>query len=67
MNAVDGQPIIVLKFTPAGAELVLHALNQLPRGQVDALWQQTAAQYQQQVQELQRKAAEAPEAAGLTD
>lgn len=49
-------PIIVVKMVPAGVELVLNALNQLPRGQVDGLWQEIAAQYGYQLQELQKAA-----------
>lgn len=55
-------PIITIKMVPAGVELVLNALNQLPRAQVDALWQEIAGQYTYQIQELQ-KAAQAQPAA----
>ena len=46
-------PIITIKMVPAGVELVLTALNQLPRGQVDGLFQEIAGQYGFQLQELQ--------------
>lgn len=49
-------PIIVIKMVPAGVELVLNALNNLPRGQVDGLWQEIASQYGYQLQELQKAA-----------
>jgi hypothetical protein len=55
-------PIITIKMVPAGVELVLNALNQLPRGQVEGLWQEIAGQYTYQMQELQ-KAAQAAQAA----
>lgn len=49
-------PIITIKMVPAGVELVLNALNQLPRAQVDPLFNEIAGQYQYQVQELQKAA-----------
>jgi hypothetical protein len=55
-------PVLNIKMVPAGVEVVLNALNQLPRGQVDPLWQQIYAQYAQQMDELQ-KAADAQPAA----
>lgn len=45
-------PIINIKFVPAGVELVLQALNKLPREQVDGLWQEVYGQYSQQLAEL---------------
>ncbi len=47
-------PIITIKMVPAGVELVLNALNNLPRGQVEGLFQEIAGQYSYQIQELQR-------------
>lgn len=55
-------PILTIKMVPAGVELVLNALNQLPRAQVDGLFNEIAGQYGFQMQELQ-KAAEAAQAA----
>ena len=55
-------PIITIQMVPAGVELVLNALNQLPRGQVDGLFNEIAGQYGYQMQELQ-KAAQAAQAA----
>lgn len=55
-------PIIIIKMVPAGVELVLNALNQLPRAQVDGLFNEIAGQYGLQMQEL-HKAAQAAQAA----
>lgn len=55
-------PILTIKMVPAGVELVLNALNQLPRAQVDGLFNEIAGQYGFQMQELQ-KAAQAAQAA----
>lgn len=49
-------PIITIKFVPAGVELVLGALNKLPREQVDGLFQEVRGQYQYQMEELQKQA-----------
>jgi hypothetical protein len=49
-------PIITIKFVPAGVELVLGALNKLPREQSDALFKEVLAQYQYQMEELQKQA-----------
>lgn len=49
-------PIISIKMVPAGVELVLNALNQLPREQVDGLYSEIFAQYRYQVQELNEAA-----------
>ena len=49
-------PIITIKFVPAGVELVLGALNKLPREQVEALFQEVLGQYQYQMEELQKQA-----------
>lgn len=58
-------PILTIKMVPAGVELVLNALNQLPRAQVDGLFNEIAGQYGFQMQELQ-KAAQAAQAAQAT-
>jgi len=57
-------PVIVIKFVPAGVEMVLAGLNKLPREQVDALFQEIAAQYQYQIQELMKQAEEKSKALG---
>jgi hypothetical protein len=44
-------PILSIKMVPAGVELVLNALNQLPREQVDGLYSEIFAQYSHQMQE----------------
>ena len=49
-------PIITIKFVPAGVELVLGALNKLPREQVEALFQEVLGQYQYQMEEMQKQA-----------
>jgi hypothetical protein len=61
---MTNQIIVNIKMTPSGAELVLNALNNLPRGQVDALFQDILSQYQAEVKRLQAEAhaAEAREA-----
>ena len=41
-------------MVPAGVELVLHALNKLPREQSDGLFQEIAGQASFQLQELQK-------------
>ena len=53
MSQQQQPPVITIKMVPAGVELVLTALNQLPRGQVDGLFQEIAGQYGFQLQELQ--------------
>lgn len=55
-------PIINIKMVPAGVELVLAALNKLPRETSDGLFNEIAGQYGYQMQELQ-KAAQAAQAA----
>ena len=50
---MSNQIIVNIKMTPAGAELVLTALNQLPRGQVEALFQDIVGQYQAEIKRLQ--------------
>ena len=51
-------PLITIKFVPEGVKLVLAALNNLPRGQVDMLYQEIDAQFQFQLQQM-KMAAEA--------
>ena len=55
-------PILTIKMVPAGIELVLAALNKLPREQSDGLFNEIAGQYGYQMQQLQ-KAAEASQGA----
>ena len=43
-------------MVPAGIELVLTALNKLPREQTDGLFNEIAGQYGYQMQELQKAA-----------
>jgi hypothetical protein len=50
------QPIVNIKFTPAGAELVIGALRKLPHEQVHDLVEQTFAQYKQEITRLQAEA-----------
>ena len=54
-------PVLTIKMVPAGVELVLAALNKLPREQSDGLFQEIAGQASFQLQELQ-KAHEAEQA-----
>lgn len=55
-------PVLTIKMVPAGVELVLAALNKLPRETSDGLFNEIAGQYGYQMQELQ-KAAQAAQAA----
>ena len=57
------QIITNIKMTPAGVELVLTALNQLPRGQVEALFQDIVNQYQTEIKRMQAEAHAAEAAA----
>jgi hypothetical protein len=50
------QVITNIKMTPQGVELVLTALNQLPRGQVEALFQDIVNQYQTEIVRMQAEA-----------
>jgi hypothetical protein len=59
------QPILNIKMVPAGVELVLAALNKLPRETSDPLFQEIVGQCSQQMQELQQ-AAQAAQAAQAT-
>jgi hypothetical protein len=45
-----------IKMTPGGVELVLTGLNQLPRGQVEALFQDIVNQYQTEIVRMQAEA-----------
>lgn len=65
MQNQNQPPVLTIKMVPAGVELVLNALNQLPRAQVDGLFNEIAGQYGYQMQELQ-KAAQAAQAAQAT-
>jgi hypothetical protein len=44
-------PILSIKMVPAGVELVLNALNRLPREIADGLYGEIFAQYSYQMQE----------------
>jgi hypothetical protein len=50
------QPIVNIKFTPAGVELVIGALRKLPHDQVHDLVQETWNQFQQEIKRLQADA-----------
>jgi len=50
---MNNQIIVNIKMTPAGTELVLNALNQLPRAQSHALFEDIFAQYQAEIKRLQ--------------
>ena len=52
-------PMLTIKMVPAGIELVLAALNKLPREQVEGLFNEIVGQYSYQMQELQKAAQEA--------
>ena len=45
--------VVILKLTPAGAELMIAALRKLPHEQVHDLVQQTWEQYQAEIKRLQ--------------
>jgi hypothetical protein len=45
-----------IQMTPQGVELVLTGLNQLPRGQVEALFQDIVSQYQAEIKRMQAEA-----------
>lgn len=51
-------PVLNIKMVPAGVELVLTALNQLPRAQSDALFVEIRTQAEQQLQQYQALAGE---------
>ena len=53
-------PVLNIKMVPAGVEMVLMALNQLPRAQSDALFNEIRTQAEQQLQQYQALVAEQP-------
>ena len=63
---MSNQITVNIQMTPQGIELVLTALNQLPRGQVEALFQDIINQYQAEIKRMQAEA-HAAEAAAVTD
>jgi hypothetical protein len=63
---MSNQITVNIQMTPQGIELVLTALNQLPRGQVEALFQDIINQYQAEIKRMQAEAA-AAEGATVTD
>ncbi len=54
MSQQNQPPLITIKMVPAGVELVLQALNKLPREMSDGLFNEIAGQYGYQLQELQK-------------
>lgn len=58
-SSMDNQIITNIKMTPQSVDLVLTGLNQLPRGQVEALFQDIVNQYQAEIKRMQAEAAEA--------
>jgi uncharacterized protein (DUF305 family) len=63
---MSNQITVNIQMTPQGIELVLTALNQLPRGQVEALFQDIINQYQAEIKRMQAEA-HAAEGATVTD
>ena len=63
---MDNQITTNIQMTPQGVELVLTGLNQLPRGQVEALFQDIVNQYQAEIKRMQAEA-HAAEGATVTD
>lgn len=59
-------PILTIQMVPAGIELVLSALNKLPREQSDALFKEIEGQYAYQMQQL-KQAAQAPQVPAATN
>lgn len=61
---MNNQIFTNIKLTPQGVDLVLTGLNQLPRGQVETLFQDIVSQYQTEIKRMQAEAhaAEAGEA-----
>jgi len=47
-----------IKLTPGAVDLVLTGLNQLPRGSVEALFQDIVSQYQAEIKRMQAEVAE---------
>jgi hypothetical protein len=65
-SSMNNQITTNIQMTPQGVELVLTALNQLPRGQVEALFQDIVNQYQAEIKRMQAEA-HAAEDATVTD
>jgi len=63
---MDNQITTNIKLTTQGVDLVLTGLNQLPRGQVEALFQDIVSQYQAEIKRMQAEA-HAAEDAAVTD
>jgi hypothetical protein len=53
-NRMTKPPIINIQMVPAGVELVLAALNKLPREQSDPLYQEILGQYVYQMSQHQK-------------
>jgi len=53
-NQMTKPPIINIQMVPAGVELVLAALNKLPREQSDPLYQEILGQYVYQMSQHQK-------------
>ena len=45
-----------IKLSPEAVELILTGLNQLPRGQVEVLFQDIVSQYQAEIKRMQAEA-----------
>lgn len=63
---MDNQIFTNIKLTPQGVDLILTGLNQLPRGQVETLFQDIVTQYQDEIKRMQAEA-HAAEDAAFTD
>jgi hypothetical protein len=63
---MDNQITTNIKLTTQGVDLVLTGLNQLPRGQVESLFQDIVSQYQAEIKRMQAEAY-AAEDATVTD
>lgn len=63
---MDNKVITNIQLTPQGVDIVLTGLNQLPRGQVEALFQDIVNQYQTEIKRMQAEA-HAAEDAIVTD
>jgi hypothetical protein len=63
---MDNKVITNIQLTPQGVDIVLTGLNQLPRGQVEALFQDIVNQYQTEIKRMQAEA-HAAEDATVTD
>ena len=53
---MTNQVITNIQLTPQGVDIVLTGLNQLPRGQVEALFQDIVNQYQTEIKRMQAEA-----------